>query len=426
MDAGSNDVAFQNATQLSSVSGRRLNSGSTLSAIEQSSDLVSQQSYMSYSKTPKSNVQIGQKLLTWFSWFLTCARTERALRTTAFFVPALLCTYYQWIHTNFSYASALLYLLMAALLPPMICGVSIVGTMAFSAGVLGMAYVSAIWAVGIKDGVGSPECRMYLMFGALVILVAPWKVGKTAGVTAMGALMAVYVSELAFFSGFSFIRNGARFLVPWTWVDQFVEKEAKAVSDFIAQLPSALQQIAKLIIQALKMHKPFPPASEFNITIPASIAVLEPDLAPLIGLNVTVGWTNQGITAYLPPSLWFINMAWTATGKLGLVRAILSYGGVALACFVASLLITPQRYIRSFLRQSVARLTRNEVILQTVLDASSLMTPRMRRLLGFPSLSYNPSQVHLVKTQKVLPCDLRSYPSKVYWRNIMLSCAPRY
>lgn len=306
----------------------------------------------------------------YIGWFCFHGRTERALRTTTFFIPALLFSYYAWVgDTNFAYSCALFYALMSALIPPMISGVSVLLMMAFFTAIIGVTFATAAWSVGLEKGWAlGPVTAMFLLFILMAAVLAPLKIGKATALTGMGALIAAYACELPFFMTFKYIADGINFDIPLETLVEWL-KSIDIGSIPLPPIPipppvGPLPPESWLIVidavkTALSLFLATGTSMYLDLKLPQEIVhAVDPEFDILADLDVILNFSAKGLHVHIPSGFWVIQVAWEGNGKLAVVKAILIYGGIAMALFIISLLMPPQRYSRSWLRRRLATITR--------------------------------------------------------------------
>ncbi|KAH0481649.1 MAG: hypothetical protein KVP17_003773 [Porospora cf. gigantea B] len=284
----------------------------------------------------------------------------RAERTTKFvlgLVASLVVGYKapEWFGWNFTYSIPLFYCMAGALLPPKVSTISLLWSLAFPAGILVAGWVTLICWLALfaesENGRAHVMCWGYVL---LVVMASLLKTGPLAALNQIPLMIMAYGGHLGLFYLFTFVREGAV-------MKSLTRGEILLLEgDLLAQHPTLAMYIKLVFIKIFGMMDSVPadgdPLSAV-IPVPPFLEQISSDFRFMMGEGLHIEVYNDIIRATLPPDPWILSVFWHATDMLCTGQAIIIGGSVALGILTTTLLLPPQRYMRSFLRTEMTSVT---------------------------------------------------------------------
>lgn len=292
-----------------------------------------------------------------FLGFLTDHRTERAIR---FILPIPICLYLSYspeiLGLTITQLVVIVYLLQAALLPPVFTSVSLIWFMAVPAVCFALGIITAVWCFDTKVAEGSwsdgtADIVTLLFLTACFLIVSNWKIGPLAPLLIIGFLVCVYVTEFVLISSTNVVRHGIGLTFPP------IRQLGTDVEEAIRTLPKQLQVIIYPIWKMLELLVAIgaPPNLELSVPIPSNITDIDPSFQDLVGVPVTVRLSDTGPTLVSIPGGWpIVKFFWKGKGQTGIIYSAICCALIAVGFYIASLLMPPVRNMCQQLRNGLA------------------------------------------------------------------------
>eukprot|EP01054_Gregarina_sp_Poly1_P007559 Gregarina_sp_Poly_1__7558@NODE_422_length_8655_cov_206_021076_g344_i0_p2_GENE_NODE_422_length_8655_cov_206_021076_g344_i0NODE_422_length_8655_cov_206_021076_g344_i0_p2_ORF_typecomplete_len343_score24_34_NODE_422_length_8655_cov_206_021076_g344_i041765204 len=181
---------------------RQLNTQQLAAGIQKSASLENSNLFSQLTRANCSRHNLVTSVLD----FLTCHRTERALR---FIIPLPLVLYLSYhphlMGLSMTQLIVILYLLQATLLPPLFVSVSLIWFMALPAVLIALSIVSIVWVLDsqVAEGVrptSSADAWTLVFLFACFLIVGKYKLSPLTNLLSIGFLVCIYVTEFALIS----------------------------------------------------------------------------------------------------------------------------------------------------------------------------------------------------------------------------------
>jgi hypothetical protein len=274
---------------------------------------------------------------------------------------------------NYSYVTAIFYCLFAALAPPQLSSLAIVGGGALVGILLGLALAVACFCVAVTAG----KAWALLCFGIGILVASPLKTGRTQGLTFLICTCFVYSAAIVFIFVIPFADPGMNLeLTQDELVSSFVELNKHA--EWKNLLPDWMWNATVALV--LDLLNQCGPNDGSNATLAADcrrqLAVPE---GPLRGIELDVS-VAAGLTNFrLVPSVHIVPIIWN-TGPLAVIKPLIMLFLIAVGFYAVSLLIPLPRVRTAYdvTRSDLVRLIAGP--LHTALDAveEAVTTPEAR------------------------------------------------
>ncbi|KAH0485870.1 MAG: uncharacterized protein KVP18_003138 [Porospora cf. gigantea A] len=284
-------------------------------------------------------------------------RAERTAKFLLGLVASLVVGYKapEWFGWNFTYSIPLFYCMAGALLPPKVSTISLLWSLAFPAGLLVAGWVTLIcWLALFADSENGRAHVMCWGYVLLVMMASLLKTGPLAALNQIPLMIMAYGGHLGLFYLFTFVREGAVMKSMTRGEIMLLEGE------IVALYPKLEMYIKMLFIKIFAMMDSISPGGDplsAVIPVPAFFEQISSDFRFMMGEGMHIEVYHDFIRATLPPDPWILRVFWHATDMLCTGQAIIIGGSVALGILTTTLLLPPQRYMRSFLRTEMTSVT---------------------------------------------------------------------